>query len=232
MNSNRTVSVVTVVGMGLALLLVASPGLAQTLTLNGADQTVTGIALSTSSIIQNGDNSSQIGGATLNVDTTTGDAVFSGAMQDSPPTVLASSDWSYNSDVGNLNLNKIGTGTLTVSGTNIYYLGNTTVSGGTLVLSDCIYFNADYQWNFPSSGPPANTISVSAGAVLQYNLDPSNVTGYSGTAAFGPGYLEGEDGSIGAAGPYSNGPTTLSGAGTFQRRVPAPWSSGLPKSVI
>ena len=148
MKSNRTVSVVTIVGLGLALLLWASPGLAQVLSLDGVNATLAGTDLGSYSTIQNsewdGNNSPPVGypygTATLNVDTTSADASYGGLLLDSP-TDTSGSFGMYNEDLNvcALNLNKIGTGTLTLVGglaysdttyigANILYTGNTTVS--------------------------------------------------------------------------------------------------------
>ena len=184
MKSNRTVSVVTIVGLGLALLLWASPGLAQVLSLDGVNATLAGTDLGSYSTIQNsewdGNNSPPVGypygTATLNVDTTSADASYGGLLLDSP-TDTSGSFGMYNEDlnVGALNLNKIGTGTLTLVGglaysdttyigANILYTGNTTVSAGTLVFQNAIYtLGNDYPWAFST---PATSLTISAAPIF------------------------------------------------------------------
>ena len=92
---------------------------------------------------------------------------------------------------GSGSLVKVGNGELSLAGGGIGYTGNTTVSHGTLQL-----YNAA---NFSNGTNPANTISISGGAVLEMY-----VAANGGTAGNSNDQILG-----------TSGTTTLSGAGTF-----------------
>ena len=95
---------------------------AATFDLNGRDQTIGGVILSTTGgnkLITNLDSATR---ATLTINNAT-DRTYGGAATPQSLGLIA----------GNLNLTKAGAGTLTLSSANTY-TGATTVSGGTLAL--------------------------------------------------------------------------------------------------
>ena len=99
---------------------------------------------------------------------------------------------------------KTGTGTLTLTGTNIGYTGNTTVNAGTLQLQDTVAFTAQYvpATGFSVGGGPANTFNVARGATLEFNVN-------GGVNPAAPA----SDGARTALGTF--GGTTISGQGTL-----------------
>ena len=128
-------------GKGNLVMIPTSPNVA-TLDLAGFNETINGLTNSGtgSSVVDN-----SAGNATLTVGGNNQTSTFGGVIKNS---------------AGNLALTKIGSGTLTLSGTNSY-TGNTAVNGGTL------------QILLPSLATNS-TISVSQGAVLQLDFTGTN----------------------------------------------------------
>ena len=103
-------------------------------------------------------------------------------------TINNSSDYSFGYVVTNadsaLNLTKDGTGTLTLSGTNITYTGVSTISNGTLAFSDAA--------NFANGSSPAS-FSIASGATLEIDVSVSQAIGSnyaSGTVISGTGTFQ------------------------------------------
>ena len=133
-------------GKGNLVFSVWGPG-SSTLDLAGFNQTLNGFSDwgngSGAKIIDNG---SAGGTVTLTVGAANAVGAFAGSIRNT---------------TGTLNLGKIGTGTLTLSGSNTY-TGNTTVSSGTLILAD----NAQLKFVTGTASGVNNAISGAGTAVL------------------------------------------------------------------
>jgi fibronectin-binding autotransporter adhesin len=165
-----------------------------TLDTNGLSETVNALSLAGSgnggagALVNTAAGASVItpnGNTTLTADTTIG-VTQAGAML------------TLNNGVsGAHSLTKVGAGVLSLTGAaGITYVGNTTVSGGVLQMSDAI--------NFSNGNNPANVINIAAGATL--TLSVSTNTGF------------GTDGANQGLGT-TNG-TSITGTGTFQKTGP------------
>ena len=110
---------------------------------------------------------------------------------------------------GSGSLVKVGAGVQTLTGSNIGYTGNTTVSAGTLTIQDAVAFIAATGGTVGNNGSAvgfsdgyltsANTLSIAGGATLNFNVNaPVNVP---------------QDSAHSAVGTY--GGTTITGSGTL-----------------
>ena len=98
---------------------------------------------------------------------------------------------------------KVGSGSMLLSGSGINFVGNVTVSAGTLQVWDAITPSATGGGSgFSLGGTAANTINIAAGAMLQMNVD--NNTGWT--------YDTNDREGMG-----TGGGTTITGNGVFQK---------------